>query len=224
VLAACSFQTLKEDAKHHALRELALLRRAIQAVDRRFGLGGLIFQLTFEDIAALANGNNIAQLRSVASARRNQEAQIGQMVSVSPTLTVRQIESYASGLTPETSDGADKTIGIRVSGSGVVEGRARVIRADDVAAMTIIPDFEDGDIVVSRMVPITWIPYFQRARGFVCEVGGWLSHTAIVAREFSVPLIVQAKGLQLIETGMLIRLHPDGTIEIMQSELAVAAE
>jgi phosphoenolpyruvate-protein kinase (PTS system EI component) len=68
------------------------------------------------------------------------------------------------------------------------------------------------------MLPITWMSYFQRAGGFVCEVGGWLSHTAIVAREFNVPLIVQAKGLHLIETGSLIRLYPDGTIELMQSE------
>jgi len=218
VLAACSFQTMKEDAKHHSLRELAVLRRAILAVDRRFGLHGLIFELTFEEIAALASDNSIAPLRSAASERRRLEAQTGRMDSVSPTLTVRQLESYASGLKPVSSDGADKTTGIRVSGSGVVEGRARVVRQDDVAAMSIILDFEDGDIVVSRMLPITWMPYFQRAGGFVCEVGGWLSHTAIVAREFNVPLIVQAKGLHLIETGRLIRLHPDGTIELVQSE------
>ena len=62
--------------------------------------------------------------------------------------------------------------------------------------MSTIPGFRDGDIVVSRMVPPGWIPYFQRAGGFVCEVGGWLSHTAIVAREFNVPLIVQAKGVR----------------------------
>ena len=53
--------------------------------------------------------------------------------------------------------------------------------------MKVIPGFMDGDIVVSRMVPPAWIPYFQRAGGFVREVGGWLSHTAIVAREFNVP-------------------------------------
>jgi phosphoenolpyruvate-protein kinase (PTS system EI component) len=75
------------------------------------------------------------------------------------------------------------------------------------------------------MVPPAWIPYFQRAGGFVCEVGGWLSHTAIVAREFNVPLIVQAKGLQKIETGNLIRLHPDGAVELIEPEATdVAAE
>jgi len=224
VLAACSFQTLKENAKHHSLRELAVLRRAVEAVDRRFDLDGLIFQLTFEEIAALANGDSLLQLRAVANERRDRGAQTGQIGSVSPTLTVKQLETYASGLRPETSERADRAAGVRVSGSGIVEGRARVIKADEVAAMSIIPDFKDGEIVVSRMIPIAWIPYFQRAGGFVCEVGGWLSHTAIVAREFNVPLIIQAKGLQLIETGSLIRLHPDGAIEVLPPELAVAAE
>jgi rifampicin phosphotransferase len=226
VLAACSFQTLKEDAKHHSLRELAVLRRAVQAADRRLGLQGLIYQLTFEEIAALAKDNSIAPLvRSLTKERRNRELQLKGMASVGPTLTVRQLESYASGLKPKTSDGPDKAIGVRVSGSGIVEGRACVIGQDDVATMSLIPDFEDGDIVVSRMVPIAWIPYFQRAGGFVCEVGGWLSHIAIVAREFNVPLVVQAKGLHLIETGDNVRLHPDGTIELRQSEQStVAAE
>ena len=53
--------------------------------------------------------------------------------------------------------------------------------------MKVIPGFMDGDIVISRTVPAGLVPYFQRAGGFVCEVGGWLSHTAIVAREFNVP-------------------------------------
>jgi phosphohistidine swiveling domain-containing protein len=107
--------------------------------------------------------------------------------------------------------------GIRVSGSGWIEGRARVVALDDEQPIDIA-GFEDGDIIVSRMVPVAWIPYFTRANGFICEVGGWLSHVAIVAREFDVPLIVQAKGLRSIKTGQMIRLHPDGTVEIVQPD------
>ena len=218
VLVACSFQTLKEDAKHHALREFAVLRRGILAVDRRFKLDGSIFQLTFDEIESLGDDNMATSLRSVARERRRRAAQIGQMALVSSALTVRQLESYASGLKPELSDGSNELVGIRVSGSGVVVGRACVVMADNFVAMASIPNFKDGDIVVSRMVPPAWIPYFQRAGGFVCEVGGWLSHTAIVAREFNVPLIVQAKGLQKIETGNLIRLHPDGAVELLEAK------
>ena len=181
--------------------------------------------MTFDEIESLANDNMATSLRSIARERRRRAAQIGQMVSVSSTLTIRQLESYASGIKPEISDCSYELAGIRVSGSGVVVGRACVVMADNAVTMASIPNFKDGDIVVSRMVPPAWIPYFQRAGGFVCEVGGWLSHTAIVAREFNVPLIVQAKGLQKIETGNLIRLHPDGAVELIESAATdVAAE
>ena len=223
VLVACSFQTLKEDAKHHTLRELAVLRRAILAVDRRFKLGGLIFQLTFHELESLSDEDVADSLRSVARERRQRAAQVGQMSLISSALTVKQIEDCAIGIKSETSNGADKSTGVRVAGSGVVEGRACVVMGDDAAIMETIPDFKDGDIVVSRMVPPAWIPYFQRAGGFVCEVGGWLSHTAIVAREFNVPLTVQAKGIRMIETGELIRLYPDGAVEVIVAQPAKAA-
>ena len=145
------------------------------------------------------------------------------MSSVRSALTVRQIEDCAFGIKPETSNGAGKSTGIRVSGSGVVEGRACVVMEDDAAIMETIPNFKDGDIVVSRMVPPAWIPYFRRAGGFVCEVGGWLSHTAIVAREFNVPLTVQAREIRMIETGELIRLHPNGAVEVIMAQPAKAA-
>jgi rifampicin phosphotransferase len=215
VLVACSFQTLKEDAKHHSLREIAVLRRAILAVDRRFNLDGLVFQLNFHEIESLRDANVLTSLRSVAGDRRQRAEDVGHASPASSALTVRQIEESAVGIKSTAPDGADKSSGIRVSGSGIVEGRACVVKEDDSAAAATIPDFQDGDIVISRMVPPAWIPYFQRAGGFVCEVGGWLSHTAIVAREFNVPLVVQAKGIRAIETGKLIRLHPDGEVEIV---------
>jgi rifampicin phosphotransferase len=220
VLVACSFQTLKEDAKHHSLRELAVLRRALLAVDRRFTLDGLVFYLTFEELEALRDERTVADLRAAALARRQLAAGLAEVSAVDSTLTVRQIEDYAMGIKPQNADGSERMGGLRVSGSGSAEGRACVVKEADGA---IIPGFQDGDIVVSRMVPPAWLPYFKRAGGFVCEVGGWLSHTAIVAREFNVPLIVQAKGLHAIETGDLIRLDSDGAIEVVASRPAVEA-
>src|SRR6185437_4431159 len=211
VLVACSFQTLKEDAKHHSLRELAVLRRALLAVDRRFMLD------------ALREERAVANLRAAALARRQLAAGLAEVSSVDATLTVRQIEDYAMGIKPQSADGTDRMGGLRVSGSGRVEGRACVVKEAGADGASVIPGFRDGDIVVSRMVPPAWLPYFKRAGGFVCEVGGWLSHTAIVAREFNVPLIVQAKGLQAIETGDLIRLDSDGAIEVVAQRQIVEA-
>ncbi len=221
VVIACSFQTLKEDAKHHSLRELAVLRRALLAVDRRFMLDGLVFHLTFEELEALRDESVTASLRASALGRRQLAAGLAEVSPVGSTLTVRQIEDYAMGIKPQAGDGTGRLGGLRVSGSGHVEGRACVVKEADATA--VIPGFQDGDIVVSRMVPPAWLPYFKRAGGFACEVGGWLSHTAIVAREFNVPLIVQAKGLETIETGDLIRLDSDGAIEVVAPRRAVEA-
>jgi rhodanese-related sulfurtransferase/membrane protein insertase Oxa1/YidC/SpoIIIJ/phosphohistidine swiveling domain-containing protein len=223
VLVACSFQTLKEDAKHHTLREIAVLRRAVLAVDRRFKLDGLVFHLTFDELELLREQEAQPALRSTAEERRQRAAQLASVTALGPTLTVRQIEQGTMGKGAAPGNGSDRSAGVRVSGSGIVEGRACVVREEDAAAMAAIPDFRDGDIVVSRMVPPAWIPYFQRAGGFVCEVGGWLSHTAIVAREFNVPLIVQAKGIGAIESGETLRLHPDGAVEIIAPQPAKMA-
>jgi phosphohistidine swiveling domain-containing protein len=82
-----------------------------------------------------------------------------------------------------------------------------------------IDDFRDGDIIVSPMVHPAWLPYFRRAGGLVCEIGGWLSHSAILARECDVPMIVGTQGLNAIMDGSRLRLHPDGTVEILSKNL-----
>ena len=48
---------------------------------------------------------------------------------------------------------------------------------------------EEGDILVARAVDVSCLPLFLLARGVALEVGGQLSHTAIVAREFGIPMV-----------------------------------
>jgi phosphohistidine swiveling domain-containing protein len=146
----------------------------------------------------------------------------GDLVPLESSLTIARLEDAAAGVA--TAASTQDMAGTRVSGSGTVEGRACVCFGRDAKDDTI-PGFQQGDIVVSSMVPPGWVPYFRQAGGFVAEVGGWLSHTAIVARECDVSLIVGATGIRSIETGMRLRLHADGAIEIIDPQVsAVAAE
>ena len=62
-----------------------------------------------------------------------------------------------------------------------------------------------------------------RAAGFVCAVGGWLSHTAILAREYDVAMIVATAGINGIRDGDRLRLHPDGEVEILDEGRAYRA-
>jgi rhodanese-related sulfurtransferase/membrane protein insertase Oxa1/YidC/SpoIIIJ/phosphohistidine swiveling domain-containing protein len=215
------YESLKEDAKHHSLRQLAVLRHAVLALDRRFALEGLAFYLDFAELHALSpeSRNSLVQL---AGERRMRLDIFGDLVPLESSLTIARLEDAAAGVATVAS--TQDMAGTRVSGSGMVEGRACVCFGRDAKDDTI-PGFQQGDIVVSSMVPPGWVPYFRQAGGFVAEVGGWLSHTAIVARECDVSLIVGATGIRSIETGMRLRLHADGAIEIIDPQVsAVAAE
>lgn len=222
VALARRFQTLKEDAKHHSLRDLAALRRAILAVDRRFEMKGNVFYLSFDELLTL-NDDNVAALREVADERHAEAVRLRAADALPPTLTVHDLEAVSAGELSELHPMPEVIRGTRVSGSKVVEGRARVIAEDDAEHGAEIKDFKDGDIIVSAMINPAWLPYFSRAGGFVSEVGGWLSHPAILAREFDVAMVVGTDGIGRIEDGSAIRLSLDGRVEVIGSDRTAAA-
>jgi pyruvate,water dikinase len=88
---------------------------------------------------------------------------------------------------------------------GVYTGTARVVRSLDEATT-----LEDGEVMVCEMTLPPWVPVFSVAGAIVADVGGVLSHTAIVAREFGVPAVVGTEvGTTAIKTGQTITV--DGT-------------
>jgi len=93
--------------------------------------------------------------------------------------------------------------------SGVVQARVRVLRSADMSA------FQPGEILVVRTTDVGWTPLFLMAAGVVTELGGALSHAAIVAREFGVPSVVNVASVtRLLRTGDMVRVDGDqGTIE-----------
>jgi phosphohistidine swiveling domain-containing protein len=220
------FQALKEDARHHSLRELAVLRRAILALDRRLGLGGLSFFLRFDELLGLRT-QPIEVLRNLADERQKERALLLETPPLAATLAVRDIETISMGGQATHDEVRGVVRGTRVSGSGTVAGRARVVAETDAECGRPIEPFMDGDIIVASMIHPAWLPYFGSAGGFVCEVGGWLSHTAILAREYNATMIIGTRGLSAIKDGTLLRLHPDGVVETVGDEellRSIAAE
>ena len=100
--------------------------------------------------------------------------------------------------------------GLPVS-AGTVEGRARVIL--DMAEA----DFEEGDILVTAYTDPSWTPAFVAVKGLVTEVGGLMTHGAVIAREYGLPAVVGVdRATRLIQDGQRIRVHgTDGYIEIL---------
>ncbi|HEY1653461.1 MAG TPA: rifamycin-inactivating phosphotransferase [Acidimicrobiales bacterium] len=103
---------------------------------------------------------------------------------------------------------AGALVGLPVS-SGVTEGRARVIL--DMAEA----DLEPGDILVTAYTDPSWTPLFVSVAAVVTEVGGLMSHGAVIAREYGLPAIVGVEdATRLIRDGQRIRVNgTDGYVE-----------
>ena len=102
-------------------------------------------------------------------------------------------------------------VGIPVS-AGSIEGRARVIL--DMAEA----ELEPGDILVTAYTDPSWTPAFLAIAGLVTEVGGLMTHGAVIAREYGLPAVVGVEqATRLIRDGQPIRVHgTDGYVEILQ--------
>jgi pyruvate,water dikinase len=105
---------------------------------------------------------------------------------------------------------AGALVGLAVSG-GTVEGRARVIL--DMAEA----DLEPGDILVTTYTDPSWSTLFVAITGLVTEVGGLMTHGAVIAREYGLPAVVGVEhATRLIRDGQRIRVHgTDGYVEIL---------
>jgi len=96
--------------------------------------------------------------------------------------------------------------------SGVVEGRARVILKMEDA------DIEDGDILVTAFTDPSWTPLFVSIKGLVTEVGGLMTHGAVIAREYGLPAVVGVENAtRLIKDGQRIRVN--GTEGYVETQL-----
>ena len=103
-------------------------------------------------------------------------------------------------------------IGLPVS-RGTVEGRARVIL--DMAEAQLEPD----DILVTTYTDPSWTPLFVAIKGLVTEVGGLMTHGAVIAREYGLPAVVGVEqATRVIRDGQRIRVHgTDGYVEVLST-------
>jgi pyruvate,water dikinase len=105
---------------------------------------------------------------------------------------------------------AGALVGLPVS-TGIVEGRARIVRDLSQA------DLEPGDILVTTYTDPSWAPMFVSLTALVTEVGGLMTHGAVIAREYGLPAVVGVQNAtRLIPDGQHIRVHgTSGYVEIL---------
>ena len=164
-----------------------------------------IFYLTFRELRAVVLTNQVdAQL-----ILQRKDAFRSYRELTPPRVLTSDGEVIAGAYRREDSP-AGALAGLPVS-AGTVEGRARVIL--DMAEA----DLEAGDILVTAYTDPSWTPLFVSIRGLVTEVGGLMTHGAVIAREYGLPAVVGVEhATGLIRDGQRIRVRgTDGYVEIL---------
>ena len=119
-------------------------------------------------------------------------------------------ETLATWAAAESDDGQE--IRGYAASPGVVEGVARVLHS-----VNEIGQVQDGEILVCAVTAPSWAPVFGKIKAAVSDIGGAMSHAAIVAREYGMPAVV-GTGLatKRIKTGQTVRVDGDrGTVRIL---------
>jgi len=184
----------------------ALLKEAVKLVQK-----GVIrekediYYLSFDEFREVVRTNRLDY--SIIN-QRKEEFEIWERLTP-PRLMTSEGEvvsgEYDTGNIPQGA-----LAGVPVS-SGIIEGRARVIlRIEDA-------EIEEGDILVTTFTDPSWTPVFIAIKGLVTEVGGMMTHGAVVAREYGLPAVVGVENAtRLIKDGQRIRVNgSEGYVEVL---------
>ncbi|WJE25128.1 phosphoenolpyruvate synthase [Bacillus cereus] len=164
-----------------------------------------IYYLTFEELHEVVCTNKLDY--KVINNRKNE---FKLYEKLTPPRVITSDGEIITGKYKRENLPAEAIVGLPVS-SGVIEGRARVILNMEDA------NLEDGDILVTAFTDPGWTPLFVSIKGLVTEVGGLMTHGAVIAREYGLPAVVGVENAtKLIKDGQRIRVHgTEGYIEIL---------
>ena len=164
-----------------------------------------IFFLRFGELHEVVHTNQVDD----ELIRRRKEA-FGSYQALTPPRVLTSDGEAVAGAYRRDDLPTGALVGLPVS-AGTVEGRARVIL--DMAEA----DLEPGDILVTAHTDPSWSPLFVAITGLVTEVGGLMTHGAVIAREYGLSAVVGVEhATHLIQDGQRIRVNgTDGYIEIL---------
>ncbi|MBP1933188.1 phosphoenolpyruvate synthase [Ammoniphilus resinae] len=162
-----------------------------------------IYYLTFEELHEVVRTHKLVE--QIIS-KRKEEYKFYEKLT--PPRVITSDGEIISGEYKRDNLPTEAFVGLPVS-AGVIEGRARVILNMDDA------NLQEGDILVTVFTDPSWTPLFVSIKGLVTEVGGLMTHGAVIAREYGLPAVVGVeKATKLIKDGQRIRVHgTEGYIE-----------
>ena len=206
-----TFIGYREYPKYHMISRYFVYKQALLNDAERLVRAGVlrdredIFYLRFSELHDVVRTNQADDelIRQRKDAFRSYQA-------LTPPRVLTSDGEAIAGAYRRADVPAGALTGLPVS-AGTVEGRARVIL--DMAGA----DLEAGDILVTAYTDPSWTPAFVAIKGLVTEVGGLMTHGAVIAREYGLPAVVGVEhATRLIRDGQRIRVHgTDGYIEIL---------
>nr|WP_045745342.1 MULTISPECIES: rifamycin-inactivating phosphotransferase [Actinoplanes] len=206
-----TFIGYREYPKYHMISRYFVLKQALLAEASRLVETGVladrsdIFFLTVPEL-----GEVVRTQEADKDLLRVRREQFRSFRDLRPPRVLTSEGEALSGSYQRTDLPAGALAGLPVS-AGVVEGRARVVA--DIAGA----DLEPGDILVTAYTDPSWTPAFVTISGLVTEVGGQMTHGAVIAREYGLPAVVGVENATtLIRDGQRLRLHgTDGYLELL---------
>lgn len=194
--------SLREANRHHVMYFSIMVRDLMLAIGNRLvAIEKLdaredIFFLTAEEIRTLAADASRDWRALVHLRREEREAHLRATV---PDMVEPDDETQTEGAPPRESP--ESLRGIPIS-TGRIQGPARLLRLSD-----DLQSVERGDILVVSVIDPGLAPLFALAGGLIAEMGGTLSHGAIIAREYGLPTIANVRdAMQILRTGDLLDL------------------
>jgi len=201
----------REYPKYGMVSRYFVYKQALLAEAERLVRSGVlrakddIFYLTFQELHDVARTNRVDEqlIQSRKDAFRSYQTLL-------PPRVLTSDGEALSGAYRRDDVPAGALPGLPVS-AGVVEGRARVVL--DLAEA----DLDPGDILVTAYTDPSWTPLFVTVAGLVTEVGGLMTHGAVIAREYGLPAVVGVENAtRRIRNGQRIRVNgTDGYVEIL---------
>ncbi len=206
-----TFIGYREYPKYGMVSRYFVYKRALLEEARRLVEAGVlrepedIFYLRFEELHDVVRTNAV----DYELIRRREDAFRSYQALTPPRVLTSDGECIAGAYRRDDLP-AGALVGLAVS-AGTVEGRARVIL--DMAEA----DLDADDILVTAYTDPSWTPVFVAIKGLVTEVGGLMTHGAVIAREYGLPAVVGVEGAtRLIRDGQRIRVHgTEGYVEIL---------
>ncbi|WP_217595746.1 phosphoenolpyruvate synthase [Cohnella sp. GbtcB17] len=206
-----NFIGYREYPKYDIVSRYYIYKQALLKEAKQLVLTGVIqdqediYYLTFEELQEVIRTR---QLDRTVIDKRKDEYKLYEKLT--PPRVITSDGEIITGQYKRENVPAGAIAGLAVS-SGVIEGRARVILNVEEA------DLEEGDILVTAFTDPSWTPLFLSIKGLVTEVGGLMTHGAVIAREYGLPAVVGVENAtKRIKDGQRIRVHgTEGYIEII---------